>query len=75
MIKNSKTSVTPPHPPQLMMKVREWLADKQPFQAQFAVPDLPGRNQLVSRQNEIIGADLIEFEKTSKMAPASCDPR
>ena len=57
--------------PPTVAEVREWLSDKPRFQAQFPVNDWPGRNQLGQRQNEILGADLIEFEKTSKMVPGN----
>ena len=55
--------------PPTVAEVREWLSDKPRFQAQFPVNDWPGRNQLGQRQYEILGADLIEFEKTSKKHP------
>ena len=47
-------------------EVRRFLADKPRFQAKFPVPEFPGRAQYSTRPLEILGADLIEKDKTTK---------
>ena len=47
-------------------EVRAFLADKPRFQAKFPVPEFPGRAQYGFRPLEILGADLIEKDKTTR---------
>ena len=47
-------------------EVRKFLADKPRFQAKFPVPEYPGRAQYGSHPLEILGADLIEKDKTTR---------
>ena len=49
-------------------EVRRYLADNPRFQAKMPVPEFPGRAQYGSRPLEILGADLIEKDKTTKNA-------
>ncbi len=54
-------------------EVRAFLADKPRWQAKAPVPEFPGRNQLGSRPLEILGADLIEKDKTTINVTANRD--
>ena len=47
-------------------EVRAFLADKPRFQAKFPVPEFPGRAQYGTRPLEVLGADLIEKDKTTR---------
>ena len=47
-------------------EVRKFLADKPRFQAKFPVPELPGRAQYGTRPLEILGADLIEKDQSTR---------
>ena len=47
-------------------EVRAFLADNPRFQAKFPVPEFPGRNQYGNHPLEILGADLIEKDKTTR---------
>ena len=55
-------------PAPTLEEVRKYLADNPRFQAKFPVPEFPGRAQYGSRPLEILGADLIEKDKTTKNA-------
>ena len=52
-------------------EVRKFLADKPRFQAAFPVPEFPGRAQYGNHPLEILGADLIEKDKTSRNFPGN----
>ena len=47
-------------------EVRAFLADKPRFQAKFPVPEFPGRAQYGTRPLEVLGADLIEKDQTTR---------
>ena len=52
-------------------EVGAYLADNPRRQAKFPVPEFPGRNQYGARPLEILGADLIEKDKTTKAVPGN----
>ena len=62
MIKREKLNIRLP----TLEEVRAYLAPDPRFQAKFPVNDYPGRAQYGSRPYEILGADLIERDKTTK---------
>ena len=62
VIKREKLNIKPP----TLEEVRAYLAHDPRFQAKFPVNDYPGRAQYGSRPYEILGADLIERDKTTK---------
>ena len=54
-------------------EVRKFLADNPRFQAKFPVPEFPGRNQYGNHPLEILGADLIEKDKTTRNVKGNLD--
>ncbi len=47
-------------------EVWQFLADKPRLQAKFPVPEFPGRAQYGTRPLELLGADLLEKDKTTR---------
>ena len=62
VIKRERLNIKPP----TLDEVRAYLAPDPRFQSKFPVNDYPGRAQYGSRPYEILGADLIERDKTTK---------